>query len=233
MTSKGFSSRVVLALTGITYRQLDYWARTGLVRSSVRQAAGRGSRRVYSFGDLVAFRVVAQLFGAGASLQAVRRAVQYLKRHTERPLSTLALITDDKRILALTEDPRKMIEATANGQVVIAIDVAPIVRHLEAGVTEIGAPREIGVRVRGREYRVVLTPDLEAGGYAIQVPELPGCFSEADTIAEARRMTREAIALWLDADEGLRKAGAARERRRASDDPRPRPARLDGGPGRG
>ncbi len=213
MASTGFSSKVVLELTGVTYRQLDYWARTGLVRSSIRQAAGRGSRRVYSFKDLVAFRVVAQLLGAGASLQAVRRAVQYLKRHAERPLSTLALVTDGKRILALTDDPRKMIEATANGQVVIAIDVVPIVRRLKAGVTEIGAPREIGMRVRGREYRVVLTPDLEAGGYAIEVPELPGCFSEADTIAEARRMVREAIALWLDADEGLRKASQARTAR--------------------
>jgi predicted RNase H-like HicB family nuclease/DNA-binding transcriptional MerR regulator len=213
MASNGFGSKVVLDLTGITYRQLDYWARTGLVRSSIRQATGRGSRRVYSFEDLVAFRVVAQLLGAGASLQAVRRAVQYLKRHTERPLSTLALIADGERILALTEDPKKMLEATAHGQVVIAIDVAPIVRHLKAGVTEIGAPREIAVRVRGREYRVVLTPDLEAGGYAIEVPELPGCFSEADTIAEARRMAREAIGLWLDADEQLTKVNQARTAR--------------------
>jgi predicted RNase H-like HicB family nuclease len=72
------------------------------------------------------------------------------------------------------------------------------------------------VRVRGREYRVILTPDLEAGGYAIRVPELPGCFSEADTIAEARRMAREAIALWLDADGGRRKASRARTARRPS-----------------
>lgn len=209
MASTGFSSKVVLELTAVTYRQLDYWARTGLIRSSVRQAAGRGSRRVYSFEDLVALRVVAQLLGAGASLQAVRRAVQYLKRHTARPLSTLALITQGKRILALTEDPKTMIEATANGQVVIAIDVAPIVRHLEAGVTEIGAPRELELKARGRPYRVVLTPDLEAGGYLIEVPELPGCISEADSLAEARRMAREAIGLWLDADAGVGRASRA------------------------
>jgi len=69
---------------------------------------------------------VARLLGAGASFRAVRRAVQYLRRHTDRPLSKLALITDGQRILALTEDPQRMIEATAEGQVVIAIDVAPI-----------------------------------------------------------------------------------------------------------
>ncbi len=211
MISTGFSSKVVLDLTGITYRQLDYWARTGLVRSSIRQAAGRGSRRVYSFEDLVAFRVVARLLGAGASLQAVRRAVQYLRRHTERPLSKLALITDGKRILALTEDPQTMIEATAEGQVVIWIDVAPIVRTLEDRVTEIGAPREAAVRVRGRTYRAVLTPDLEAGGYTVEVPELPGCRTEGDDFAEAKRMAKEAIDAWLSVDaprKGQRQAHA-------------------------
>jgi len=212
MTSTGFRSKVVLDLTGITYRQLDYWARTGLVRSSVRQAGGRGSRRVYSFEDLVAFRVVARLLGAGASLQAVRRAVQYLRRHTDRPLSKLALIMDGQRILALTEDPQRMIEATAEGQVVIAIDVAPIIRTLEGKVTEIGAPREERVRVRGCSYRAVLTPDLEAGGYAVDVPELPGCRTEGDDVSEAKRMAREAIHAWLSVDAPRKSQRQARVR---------------------
>lgn len=81
-------------------------------------------------------------------------------------------------------------------------------------MNEIGTSREIGVRVRGRGYRVILTPDLKAGGYAIRVPELPGCFSEADTIAKARRMAREAIALWLDADAGRRRGSRSRTARR-------------------
>src|SRR3977135_257023 len=89
MSDAGFGSTIVLKLTGVTYRQLDYWARTGLVGSSIRQAAGRGSRRGYSFQDLVALRVVARLLDAGVSLQAVRRAVEYLKQHADRPLSTL------------------------------------------------------------------------------------------------------------------------------------------------
>jgi DNA-binding transcriptional MerR regulator len=199
MSVAGFGSTVVLKLAGVTYRQLDYWARTGLVGSSIRQAAGHGSRRVYSFEDLVALRVVARLLDAGVSLQAVRRAVQYLKQHTERPLSTLALSAKGNRVFVLTGTPAKIIEATAQGQVVIAIDVEPIVRDLRADVTELSAAREIDVRVRGRVYRTVLTPDLEAGGYTIEVPELPGCITEADTLPEARRMAREAIDAWLDA----------------------------------
>ena len=92
-----------------------------------------------------------------------------------------------------------MIEATAEGQVVIAIDVEPIEKDLRTDVTELSAAREIGVRVQGRSCRAVLTPDLEAGGYTIEVPELPGCITEADTLAEAKRMARDAIQAWLDA----------------------------------
>jgi predicted RNase H-like HicB family nuclease len=186
-------------LAGVTYRRLDYWARTGLVGSSIREAAGHGSRRVYSFEDLVALRVVARLLDAGVSLQAVRRAVEYLKRHTERPLNTLALAAKRNRVFVLTGNPAKIIEATAQGQVVIAIDVEPIVKDLRADVTELSAVREIDMRVRGRSYRAVLTPDLEVGGYTIEVPELPGCITEGDTLREARRMAREAIEAWLDA----------------------------------
>ena len=199
MSAAGFGSAVVLKLTGVTYRQLDYWARTGLVGSSIRQAAGHGSRRVYSFEDLVALRVVARLLDAGLSLQAVRRAVEYLKRHTDRPLSTLALAAKGNRVFVLAGHPAKIIEATAQGQVVIAIDVEPIVKDLRSDVTDLSAAREIDVRARGRGYRAIFTPDLEAGGYTIEVPELPGCITEGDTVPEARRMAREAIKAWLDA----------------------------------
>jgi DNA-binding transcriptional MerR regulator/predicted RNase H-like HicB family nuclease len=214
MERPGFGVAATLELTGITYRNLDYWARTGLVRSSIKQAAGRGTRRVYAFEDLVALRVVGRLREAGVPLQAIRKAVLYLKQRAERPLTTLALIAHGRRILSLTEDPKKMVEATAGGQVVIAIDVSPIRRHLEEHVVALRAPRHATVRVRGRAYRVVLTPDLEQGGYAAEVPELPGCYSEGDDVVGARRMAREAIELWLDAtstrtrDAGVRASGA-------------------------
>ncbi len=197
MSATGFGARAVLALTGITYRQLDHWARTGLVRSSVRQASGRGSRRVYSFSDLVALRVVGQLREAGVSVQTIRRAVSWLQRHAEQPLATLALTAKGKKVFALTGDPAKLIEATADGQVVHAISLEQVARHLQQGVSEISSPLEVTVRVRGRAYLAVLTPDLEAGGYTVEVPELPGCRTEGDGLAETKRMTREAIEAWL------------------------------------
>jgi DNA-binding transcriptional MerR regulator len=204
MSSTGFGARAVLDLTGISYRQLDYWARTGLVGSSIRQAAGRGSRRVYSFPDLVALRVVGQLRDAGVSIQTIRRAVAWLQRHADRPLATLALAAKGKKVFALTDDPAKLIEATAEGQVVLAISVENVARHLERGVTEISAPRDVMVKVRGRAYKAVLTPDLEAGGYTVEVPEFPGCLTEGDDLAEAKRMTKDAIELWLSVAEPQR-----------------------------
>ncbi len=215
MGRRGFGVAAVLTLTGASYRMLDYWARTSLVRSSIRQAAGKGTRRVYAFEDLVALRLVRRLRDAGIPLQAIRRAVRYLQAHADRPLSTLALIADGRRILALTDDPRRLIDATMEGQVVIAVDVAPIRQSLEADVTELSAPRDIPVRVRGGSYRAVLSPDLEGGGYGIEVPELPGCFSQADDRREAARMAREAIELWLDADAGAREGVRRRAGSRA------------------
>ncbi len=201
MAANGFGARAVLALTGISYRQLDYWARTGLVGSSIRQAAGSGSRRVYSFADLVALRVVGQLRDAGVSVQTIRRAVRWLRSHSDQPLATLALTAQGKKVFALTDDPAKFVEATANGQVVLAISVQSATRHLERGVTELSAPREIAVRVRGRSYKAILTPDLEVGGYTVEVPDLPGCRTEGDDLAEAKRMAKEAIEAWLSVDE--------------------------------
>ena len=79
-------------------------------------------------------------------------------------------------------------------------------------MTELEATRSIDVRVRGRTWRAVLTPDLEAGGFTIEVPELPGCISEADTVPEARRMAREAIDAWIDASAGEQRRRRAHAR---------------------
>jgi DNA-binding transcriptional MerR regulator len=210
MSASGYGASAVLQLIGISYRQLDHWARTGLVRSSVRQASGRGSRRVYSFQDLVALRVVGQLREAGVSVQTIRKAVAYLNRHAEQPLSTLHLVGHGKKVFSLTDDLSKVVEASDNGQVVLSISVASLARRLEASVTRISAPRDIAVRVRGKAYRAVFTPDLEVGGYTVEVPELPGCITEGDDLAEARRMAREAIEAWLSVAEPAKTGGRAR-----------------------
>lgn len=198
----GFSADVTRRVVGISYRQLDYWDKTGLIRPSVQRARGRGSRRLYSFEDLVELRVVARLLAAGIHLPTVRKATRYMRQHftdVVRPLARLALQTDGKRVLVSATDGRHLVDASADGQIVIAVAVAAIVRDLESRVTELRATREIVVRVRGRSYSVVLTPNLEVGGFSIQVPALPGVVTEADSVTEARAMTIDAIQLWLGA----------------------------------
>lgn len=185
---------------GITYRQLDYWDKTGLLRSSIKQAHGKGSRRVYSFEDLVELRVIARLLAIGVALPAVRKAARYVRQHFAnlvRPLARLTLVVDGKSILVRATDNKSLIDATAGGQMVISFAVAPIAQALRGKVTELQAPRKLAVRVGGRSFVAVLTPDLAAGGYSIEVPELPGVITEADTIQEARKMTADAIRLWL------------------------------------
>ncbi len=79
METNGFSGRQTAEIVGITYRQLDYWARTDLVRPSLVDANGSGSRRRYAYGDLLELKIIKQLLDAGISLPAVRSAFGYLR----------------------------------------------------------------------------------------------------------------------------------------------------------
>jgi DNA-binding transcriptional MerR regulator len=199
----GFSADVARRVVGISYRQLDYWDKTGLLRPSVKQAGGKGSRRVYAFEDLVELRVIAKLRALGVSLPAVRKAARYVRQHFAnlvRPLARLALVVDGKSILIRTTDQKHLIDATAEGQMVISFAVAPIANALRERVTELQAPRNLQVRVSGKTFTAVLTPDLAVGGYSIEVPELPGVVTEADTIPDARKMTADAIRLWMSVE---------------------------------
>ena len=202
----GFNAETVQRLTGITYRQLDYWDTTSLVRPSVRGAKGKGSRRVYSFQDVVELRVVSRMLASGVSLPTVRKALRYLTRHFDqvaRPLAQLTLVAGGKGVLVKMETGPHLLDATAGGQVVIAVGVAAIADELKKTVVDLSAPREIAFKLRGRTYRAVLTPDLAAGGFSVEVPELPGVVTEADSVPEARRLARDAAALWLDASEEI------------------------------
>ena len=137
------------------------------------------------------------------TLQAVRKAVQYLRRHhaeLTRPLARLTFVTDGRRVFSLTRDARTIIELTALGQVVIAVSLGQLVSELRGQVELMTAPRESRLRLEGTSYRVLVTSDLADGGYVAEVPECPGCMSQGDTPAEARAHVREALAGWLESE---------------------------------
>ncbi len=118
--SDGYRVPEVTKLVGISYRQLDYWARTGLVTPSIREAGGSGTQRLYSFRDLVQLKVIKKLLDAGVSLQNVRKAVIYLRQHLGTEPSSVTLMSDGARIYAC-ESEDEIIDLVKRGQGVFAI----------------------------------------------------------------------------------------------------------------
>jgi DNA-binding transcriptional MerR regulator len=100
--TEGYRAPQVCSLVGITYRQLDYWARTRLITPSLQRATGSGSQRLYAFPDIVQLKVVKRLLDAGMSLKKIRKAMDILREElaSEAPLSNVTLLSDGKTIYA-------------------------------------------------------------------------------------------------------------------------------------
>ena len=122
----GFRGPIVYKLVGITYRQLDYWARTGLVTPSVRAADGSGTQRLYSFTDVVELRIIKRLLDAGVSLRQIRDAIGYLRKESGgKPLSDITLMSDGSRIYACHSN-EEVVDVLSNGQAVFGIAVGRV-----------------------------------------------------------------------------------------------------------
>ena len=120
MSVEGFRGPQVCEIVGITYRQLDYWARTDLIRPSLADAKGSGSQRRYSYRDLVDLKVIKSLLDAGVSLKQARTAIEYLRENLGEDLSSANLVLNGNgSILARNGD--ELIDILRNGQTVFSI----------------------------------------------------------------------------------------------------------------
>lgn len=136
----GFRGPQVCAIVGITYRQLDYWARTNLLRPSIADAKGSGSQRRYSYTDLVELKVIKSLLDAGISLQSARRAVEYLRHHMESELATANLVLSGDSPILVRGDG-EMIDLLRQGQGVLNIvPLGAMVGELDARILELRQP---------------------------------------------------------------------------------------------
>ena len=138
MEEAGFRVPEVCKIVRITYRQLDYWARTGLVTPSVRDASGSGSQRLYSFQDLVTLRVIKSLLDTGVSLQRVRKAVDHLNS-MDRPLTGVTLMSDGNGVYE-AYSPEAVIDLLQQGQGVFAIAVDRVVDDVESAIAARSKP---------------------------------------------------------------------------------------------
>jgi DNA-binding transcriptional MerR regulator len=131
---QGFRVPEVTKLVGITYRQLDYWARTELVRPSIQDAQGSGTQRLYSFQDLALLKLVKRMLDTGVNLQQIRKAMGTLKELKEPAIGT-TLVSDGKRIYSV-ESPGEVVDLLAKGQGVFAIAVDKIWTDLEGSLAK-------------------------------------------------------------------------------------------------
>jgi len=141
MTEQGYRVPEVTKIVGISYRQLDYWARTGLVRPSVQDARGSGSQRLYSFQDLAMLKLIKRMLDSGVGLQQIRKAMGTLKELKEPALGT-TLVSDGTRIYSV-ESPEAVVDLLAKGQGVFAIAVDKVWTELEGALNK-------GNRKKGR-----------------------------------------------------------------------------------
>jgi DNA-binding transcriptional MerR regulator len=140
---RGYRGPAVCRVVGITYRQLDYWATTGLVEPSVRDAEGSGSQRLYSFEDIVTLKVIKRLLDVGVSLQRIRKAIEYV-RDRGLALQNLTLASDGETVYA-ANDAQEVVDLLQRGQGVFAIAVSHLYTEMENEVTSLPAEPAVAV----------------------------------------------------------------------------------------
>ena len=139
----GYRGPAACQIAGITYRQLDYWARTGLVAPSIRTASGSGSQRLYSFKDVLVLKVVKRLLDTGISLHNIRVAVEHLRRRGVRDLAGITLFSDGTTVYECSS-PEEVVDLLQGGQGVFGIAVSGAIREISGSIHEFPAERADG-----------------------------------------------------------------------------------------
>ena len=131
-----FSGKRAAEIVGITYRQLDYWARTDLVRPSVTDAAGSGSRRRYSYADLVELKLIKKLKDAGIELPAIRDVFENLRENLDQDPASANLVIDGSQVLLKTDD--ELIDLVKRGQGVLnVVGLAGVKEEVDSAIVEL------------------------------------------------------------------------------------------------
>ncbi len=138
---EGFRGPQVCKIVGITYRQLDYWARTDLIRPSIADARGSGTQRRYSYRDLVELKVIKGLLDAGVSLQSARRAIEYLRDNLGEDIATASLVINGTGSVLVRTDG-ELVDLVRRGQGVLSIvALGGVKEELDAAITDLPQAR--------------------------------------------------------------------------------------------
>jgi DNA-binding transcriptional MerR regulator len=147
----GYRGPTACSAAGITYRQLDYWARTDLVRPSVADAKGSGSRRQYSYRDLLELKVIKTLLDAGIKLESVRSAFEYLRDQLGEDVASAQLVIDGNSAILVT-DNKELIDVISQGQGVLSIlPLEGVQREVDAAIVELRPESTTDATANARE----------------------------------------------------------------------------------
>jgi DNA-binding transcriptional MerR regulator len=138
----GYRGPMACTAAGISYRQLDYWARTGLVEPTVRTAGGSGTQRLYSFRDILLLKVIRRLLDAGVSLQQIRAAVHHLRERGTEDLTRVTLMSDGASVYEC-RSASEVIDLLQGGQGVFGIAIGGVWREVEGSLAELPSERAV------------------------------------------------------------------------------------------
>lgn len=153
MSEQSFSGSQAAQIAGITYRQLDYWARTNLIRPSLTDATGSGSRRSYVYRDLLELKVIKNLLDAGIKLEAVREVFNYLRAHVDTEIASAHIVISGKAVVLCQGD--QLVDVVRNGQGVLnVLPLANVKSDVDAMIVTIGEKR---IAIRSGMSRPAIT----------------------------------------------------------------------------
>ena len=145
MAQQSFSGSQAAQIAGITYRQLDYWARTNLIRPSLTDAKGSGSRRSYVYRDLLELKVIKQLLDAGIKLESVREVFNYLRSHVDSDIAAAHIVISGKAVVLCQGD--QLVDVVRNGQGVLnVLPLANIKSDVDAMILNIADQAKVAVK---------------------------------------------------------------------------------------
>ena len=158
----GFSGRRAAEIVGITYRQLDYWARTDLIRPSLADANGSGSRRKYSYRDLLELKVVKNLLDAGIRLESVRDAFSYLRDQLGEDVAAVNLVISGRNSVVLARSGEELVDLVRKGQGVLNIlPLGGVKDEVDAAIFQL--PAESGGSPAGGRRHPQTAPEVVRG----------------------------------------------------------------------
>jgi len=192
----GFSAKEACKIVGITYAQIHHWDKIGIIKPSIMGASGTGSRRIYSFADMIGLEVAARLKKEGLSIQKIRKSVEYLKMNfpdIENSMTNFMFISDGVSIFILTDDPNTALDTLkCSGQFVFSVALGYIIKEVRDNIIKLEEEKEKESFV----FEVEIEPE-DDGRFHAWCPALKGCHTWGHTEAEAFFYIKDAVTLYV------------------------------------